>query len=119
MAINPNTNQALLMIANREHPQSVLWDFKRQRVLSVFDQVGSGDGAIYRSKVDRFLIAAFDDSSGPVVGILSGTPVRLLRKVPTDRTGSWVGMDETNLIVYVPTILEGRPALTEFALPKD
>ncbi len=119
MAINPNTNQALLMTANREHPQTVLWDFKQQRVLSVFDQVGSGDGAIYSSKVDKFLIAASGDSSGPVVGILSGNPVRLLRKVPTGRTGSWVGLDETNLVVYVPTIQDGRPALTGFALPKD
>jgi DNA-binding beta-propeller fold protein YncE len=117
MAINPETNQAILACGNRDRPHTVVWDFNSQAVAQVIEETGAGDGAIYSGAVDRFFFAAANFTTGPVMGIFSGDPVRFLGNVKTGRAASWVAFDETNNIVYAPTIDAGKPALLSFTIP--
>jgi len=117
LAINPETNQALLACSNRQRPHTVIWDLNSQKIASVIEESGCGDGAVYVAKKDRFFFAASGFSGGPVLGIFGGNPVRFLTNVPTQRTGSWVEYDETHDLVYVPAIQDGKPALVSFPLP--
>ncbi|HEY5475508.1 MAG TPA: hypothetical protein VIK11_02230 [Tepidiformaceae bacterium] len=117
LAINPATNHALLAASNREHPRTVIWDLNTQKIASVIEESGCGDGAIYSAKVDRFFFAASGFTGGPVMGIFGGNPVKFLTNVPTERGASWVAFDETNNIVYAPAIRAGKPALISFPLP--
>ncbi len=117
MAINPKTNQALLACNNREHPQTIIWDFSKGQIAAVMSEVGNGDGVIYNAKVDRFFFAASGFPSGPVMGIFKGSPAQFLTNVPTMRGSSWVAFDETHRMVYAPAVQNGIPALTSFRLP--
>jgi DNA-binding beta-propeller fold protein YncE len=117
MAINPETNQALLACNNKKRPHTVIWDFKTQKVASVFDECGCGDGAVYDPVADRFFFAASGFPSGPVMGIFGGDPVEFEANVPTQSGASWVAFDQTHKLVYAPAIQDGRPALISFPLP--
>jgi hypothetical protein len=117
IAINPSTNQALLACNNEQQPRTVIWDFNQQALASVSEDCGSGDGALYVRKLDRFLFAADGFTGGPVMGIFGGNPVRLLANIPTDVGASWVAYDETNDMVYAPAIQDGKPALISFPMP--
>jgi len=117
LALNAKANQGLMVSSNRDKPQHMLWDFKTQKIVETITDVGSGDGGCYVPKLDRYLTGSSGHNPGPAVGIISGKG-QLLGIVPTGRTGSWVGYDETNNIVYVPTVQEGRAALTGFVMPK-
>ncbi|MGH2364926.1 MAG: YncE family protein [Chloroflexota bacterium] len=119
LAINPETGEALLACGNRERPHTVIWDLKRQQAAMVTDECGCGDGAIYSAAADRFFFAASGFISGPLMGIFGGRPARLLTNVPTRQGASWVAYDETNRIVYAPTIQNGKPALLGFSLPPE
>jgi len=117
MAINPDTNEALLACSNREHPHTVIWDLTEQKVASVVEECGCGDGAAYSPGVDRFFFAASGFPGGPVLGVFGGSPAKFLGNIPTMRGASWVGFDETNEIAYVPAITHGKPGLLGFPLP--
>ena len=116
MAINPATNQAILACSNREHPHAVIWDFASQKVSTVIENSGPGDGAAYAASVDRYFFAASGYPDGPVMGIIGGDPVHLFENVPTKLGASWVAFDDTRGIVYSPAIEFGRPALLSFKL---
>jgi len=118
MAINPETNQALLACSNRQRPHTVIWDLNTQSIASVIEESGCGDGAIYSAAVDRFFFAASGFGGGPVMGVFGGNPVRFITNVPTERGSSWVAFDETNRMVYAPAIRNGKPALIKFPLPE-
>ena len=118
LAINPATGQALLACANRQRPHTVIFDLKAQKIASVIEESGSGDGATYDETIDRFFFAASGFSAGPVMGIFGGNPVQFLANVPTGRMASWVAYDRTNRLVYAPTIRDGIPALLSFPLPE-
>ncbi len=117
MAINPDTGEALLACANRQRPHTVIFDLKAKRIASVIEECGSGDGAVYDPVASRFFFAASGFSAGPVVGIFGGNPVRWLANVPTGPFASWVAFDQSNRLLYAPTIRDGKPALLSFALP--
>jgi DNA-binding beta-propeller fold protein YncE len=117
LAINPTTNQALLACDNRDRPHTVIWDLTAQRIASVSDACGCGDGAIYDSVADLFFFAASGFPSGPVIGIFGGNPVTFRTNVPTAPAASWVAFDQANKLVYAPSIEDGRPALISFPLP--
>ena len=113
LAINPETNQALLACAR---PRTVIWDFGTQSVATVIEESGGGDGAIYEATVDRFFFAASGAPGGPAMGIFGGNPVRLLGNVPTARGASWVAYDRRHGLVYAPTFEGGKPGLISFPL---
>jgi DNA-binding beta-propeller fold protein YncE len=115
VAINPNTGMALLVAAKNQ--LTVVWDLRAQKIASVIEETGGGDGAFYDPTVDRFFAAHEEFAGGPVIGIFSGDPVRFLTNVPTQRGASWVAYDRTNRLVYAPAIEAGRPALISFPLP--
>jgi DNA-binding beta-propeller fold protein YncE len=117
MAINPETNQALLACSNRDRPHTVIWDLNAQAIVSIIEDSGCGDGAIYDATIDRFFFAAAGFGAGPVMGIFGGNPVRLLSNVSTARGASWVAYDRKNRLVYAPAIQNGKPALLSFPLP--
>ncbi len=119
LAINPETNQALLACSNRERPHTVIWDLAKGEIASVIEESGCGDGAIYDPTIDRFFFAASGFTGGPVMGVFGGNPVRFLTNVPTARGASWVAYDQTNRLVYAPAIRDGKPALVSFPLPED
>lgn len=118
MAINPETNQALLACSNRQRPHTVIWDLNTQSIASVIEESGCGDGAIYSAAVDRFFFAASGFGGGPVMGVFGENPVRFITNVPTERGSSWVAFDETNRMVYAPAVRNGKPALMKFPLPE-
>jgi DNA-binding beta-propeller fold protein YncE len=118
LAINPASGQALLACANRQRPHTVFFDLKEQKIASVVEETGSGDGATYDPTIDRFFFAASGWKDGPVVGIFGGNPARFIANVPTGRMASWVAYDRTNRLVYTPTIRDGMPALLSFPLPE-
>ena len=113
MAINPDTGEALLACANRQRPHTVIFDLKEKKIASVIEESGSGDGAVYDPVAERFFFAASGFSEGPVMGIFGGTPVRWLANVSTGPFASWVAYDQTNKLVYAPTVREGKPALAQ------
>jgi hypothetical protein len=117
MAINPATNRALLACGNQDRPHTVIWDLAEQRIESIFEESGCGDGAIYEPTIDRFLFAAAGYATGPVMGVFGGTPVRFITNVPTTAKSSWVAYDRKNKVVYAPANEEGRPALVSFRMP--
>lgn len=117
LAVNPKTNMGLLACNNHEHPRTIIWDFSKQQIAAIINDVGNGDGALYNAKVDRFFFAADGFTGGPVIGIFQGTPAKFLTNVPTLQRGSWVAYDETHQMVYAPAIQEGKPALIGFPLP--
>ena len=117
LAINPETNQALLACSNRTEPRTVIYDLKEKKVAAVILESGAGDGAIYVPTIDRFFFAASGFGAGPVMGIFGGNPVRFLTNVPTERGSSWVAYDETHNLVYAPAVQDGKPALLSFPLP--
>jgi len=116
LAINPTTNQALLAGSDRAHPNTVIYDLGSRSVAEVIEGCGCGDGAIYSAAADRFFFAASSYPDGPVVGIFGGQPVDLISAVASHPRSSWVAFDETNETVYLPAVIEGRPALTSFRL---
>jgi len=116
MAIDPATNQAILASSNKEHPHAVIWDFTEQKVLTVIEDTGPGDGAAYVASLDRFLFAASGYPGGPVMGIIGGDPRHLIENVPTKPGASWVAFDDVHRVVYAPAIESGRPALLSFRL---
>jgi DNA-binding beta-propeller fold protein YncE len=118
LAINPNTNQALLACNNRERPHTVIWDLTTQTIASVIEESGAGDGAIYDETADRFFFAASGFSRGPVMGVYGGNPVRFVTNIETERGSSWVAYDHTNRLVYAPAYEDGKPALISFPLPE-
>ncbi|HAF09721.1 MAG TPA: hypothetical protein DCK98_06525 [Chloroflexi bacterium] len=117
VAIDPKTNQALLVCDNKQKPHTVIWDLKQQKIAAVFEESGGGDGAIYDPTVDRFFGAHSGFTGGPVIGIFGGNPARFLVNVPTQRGASWVAYDRANRLVYAPAIQDGKPALISFPLP--
>lgn len=117
LAINPETNQALLACNNKKRPHTIIWDFKKQKVASVIEECGCGDGAVYDPVADRFFFAASGFPSGPVMGIFGGDPVGFRANVPTQAGASWVAFDQTHKLVYAPAIQDGKPALISFPLP--
>jgi DNA-binding beta-propeller fold protein YncE len=119
IAINPETNQAVLACSNRERPHTVIWDLNEQRIDSVVEDTGCGDGAMYEPTIDRFFFAAAGYSGGPVMGIFGGKPTRFLTNVPTMKGASWVAYDRKNKLVYAPAVQNGRPALISFHWPED
>jgi hypothetical protein len=115
VAINPKTGQALLVSDNNQI--TVVWDLKEQKIASVIEESGAGDGAFYDPTIDRFFAAHSGFADGPVIGIFGGDPVRFLTNVPTQRGASWVAYDRTNGLVYAQAIQAGTPALISFPLP--
>ncbi len=118
MAINPSTNQAVLISSNAKHPHAVVWDLQRQSIASITDESGGGDGVVYVPSIDRFLIAADEFGAGPVVGIFGGDPVQFLGNAQSTHGASWVDFDVTRGLVYTPTVTEGRPGLVSFPIPE-
>ena len=116
MAINPQTNQAVLACSNRETPRTLVWDLTRQEIITVIEDCGGADGVIYEPSIDRFLVASSGSSGGPVIGILGGDPVRLLAKVRTAQDASWVGFDSERRVVYAVAVDNGKPAVLSFHL---
>ena len=64
----------------------------------------------------KIFFAASGFRDGPVVGIFDGQ-AKFLGNVPTGRMASWVAYDQTNALLYFPTITDGRPALLSMPLP--
>jgi DNA-binding beta-propeller fold protein YncE len=117
LAISPSANCALLACNNKQRPHTVIWDLGEQKIDTVIEETGCGDGAIYDSTIDRFFFAASGFSEGPVMGIFGGNPVRFLANVPTAPGASWVAFDRRNALVYAPALHEGKPALISFPIP--
>jgi len=116
LAINPKTNEALLASSDRATAHTVVFDLAAREVSGVIPGCGCGDGAHYSAVADRYFFAASGYPDGPLLGIFGGAPVELLATVPTTRRASWVGFDETNGVVYLTGISEGKSALSSFAL---
>jgi len=119
LAINPNTNQALLGCSSRDQPQhAALWDLKAGKVLDTFQQAGAGDMTLYDEKADRFFFAASNFFRGGQMAMFSASePVKFLTNVPTAVGAHAVAFDETNNIVYTQDQLPNEGALFSFPLP--
>lgn len=114
LAINPRTNVAVLANSGRAN-KCVVWDLGNGRVAAVAD-TGGGDGASYDSVADRFFFAASGFRDGPVIGVFEGSG-KFLGNAPSARMASWVAYDETNRLLYMPTISEGCPAIASLTVP--
>jgi DNA-binding beta-propeller fold protein YncE len=119
MAINVKNNQALLVSSFTARPHTVIWDLNTQKIASITDESGCGDGAVYVPSVDRFFQAASEFGSGPVIGVFGGDPVRFLTNVPAIPGASWVDYDTANELVYAPGVVDGKPGLLSFKLPSE
>lgn len=105
LAINPQTNQALLGCNNKKQEQAVLWDIAAGKVISTFPQAGAGDVTLYDSKANRFFFAAAnftkDGAPAPEMAWFSATPpVAYVSSMATAVGSHAVAYDETNKIVY-------------------
>ena len=117
MAINPANNQALLVSSYAPRPHTVIWDLAAQRIASIIEESGCGDGAVYIAQLDRFFQAASEFGAGPVIGIFGGDPVSFVTNVAATPGASWVDYDSTNALVYAPSVVDGKPGLLSFKVP--
>jgi hypothetical protein len=116
VAIGATKNLALLAGSNREHPNTVIVDLSDKQISQVIEGCGCGDGAVYSRSADRFFFAASSYPEGPVLGVFGEEPLSLLASVKSHPRASWVAFDETNEVVYLPSISAGKPALMSFRL---
>ena len=116
--INPTTHRALIGCGNRATPFALDWDMASAKVVTQFDQTGSGDVVLYDAKVDRFFFAASNFNRGPVLSIFTGNPIKFVTNVPTAVGSHAVAYDETNNVVYLQDQLPNEGALYSFVLPK-
>jgi len=118
MAIDPDTNQALLGCANPAQPQHiVVWDLKSGSVLHTVTKTGGADGAMYAAAPDRFLVAAPSFFRGPHLAVFSGSPLGFVTNVPTVAGSGAVAYDELNNLVYMADTRPDQGALLSFPLP--
>lgn len=122
LAINPQTNQALLGCNDKKKEQAVLWDIAAGKVISTFPQAGAGDVTLYDGKINRFLFAAAnftkDGAPAPEVAVFTGSsPVTFVATMATAVGSHAVAYDETNNVVYVQDQKPHDGGLFAFPLP--
>jgi DNA-binding beta-propeller fold protein YncE len=117
MAINAKNNQALLVSSYTARPHTVIWDLNTQKIASITEESGCGDGAVYVPSLDLIFQAASEFGDGPVIGVFGGDPVRFLTNVAATPGASWVDYDTANELVYAPSIVDGKPGLLSFKVP--
>jgi DNA-binding beta-propeller fold protein YncE len=97
LAINPETNQALL-----GGNYLALWDFKTHSVVKTLKQWGGGDVTAYDPAADVYLVANFTAKPGPVLEILSsGKDAKFLSFIPTVFAAHTLAFSESTNMVYV------------------
>lgn len=112
MAIDPKHNQAL--VACRAWVLRV--NLHQPSDQHAFTQVAGGDIVVYDAKVDRFLVGA----PGQVpkeVGVFGGNPIDYVGAVGGSGFGNSAVYDETNDLVYVLDVRQGRAGVNGFKLP--
>ena len=107
MAINAKNNQALLVSSYTARPHTVIWDLNTQKIASITEESGCGDGAVYVPSVDLIFKAASEFGDGPVIGVFGGDPVRFLTNVAATPGVSWVDYD-TAILPEVVSAVAGR-----------
>jgi YVTN family beta-propeller protein len=118
LAINPAANQALLGCSNRSgYDHAAIWDFSQERVVALFLQVRTGDGAIYDAVVNRYFFASQSNARGPAMSVFVGDPAAFLTNVKTATGAGTVAYDETNRMVYGPNRTVGEAGIVGFKLP--
>ena len=122
IAINPQTNQALLGCNDKKKQQAVLWDIAAGKVISTFSQAGAGDVTLYDPKVNRFFFAASnftkDGSPAPELAVFNASPpVSYLATMATAVGSHAVAYDETNKVVYTQDQKPNDGGLFAFPLP--
>lgn len=122
LAINPQTNQALLGCNNKKQELTVLWDIAAGKVIGTFPQAGAGDVTLYDAQVNRFFFAAANFAKGgapdPEVAIFSGSPpVNFIAAMGTAVGSHAVAYDETNKVVYTQDQKPSDGGLFAFPLP--
>jgi YVTN family beta-propeller protein len=119
LAIDPNTNQAVLGCGTRVGEHAALWDFGQQKVVARFDQVGGTDAAIYDGAADVYLTASAGYFRGPSIGVISGTSPRFITRVgPTGPGAHQVAYDEANQMIYTMVPNGSVLGLGGFPLPQ-
>lgn len=96
LAINPETNQALL-----GGNYLALWDFKTESVVKKIKEWGGADVTGYNPDADVYLAADFQAKPGPIVGILSGKDAKFLSIVPTVFAAHTLAYSESTNTIYV------------------
>ncbi|HVC75974.1 MAG TPA: PQQ-binding-like beta-propeller repeat protein [Candidatus Micrarchaeaceae archaeon] len=113
LAINPNTNKALMAC----HKYTLAFDLSAGKIIGTFP-LGNADIVSYDSKVDRFLVASLPHAQTPgSVGIFGGNPIEYISSAVTNISGNSAAYDETNNVVYTPDIEPARASLASFAMP--
>lgn len=94
-------------------PNSQVINARTGAIVSVVREVGGSDQVAYDPDNRTFYLAARNDLSGPVLGIISARTNRFLGKIPTAPNAHSVAADPINNHVFVPlTPQPNDPACT-------
>jgi hypothetical protein len=116
-AINPTLDIALLDCSNTAQPQHMaIWDIKAGKVTSTTDKTGTGDGAIYDAKTDKFYATAANFFRGGMMAIFDGKG-SFITNVPTAVGSHGVAYDETNNALYTQDQMPNDGVMFAFKVP--
>ncbi len=117
IAINPNTNQAMLGCSISSSHHAVLWDLGSHSVVSTSRNTGRIDGAIYDGTADRFLLAS-RFFRGPAISVFAGNGQFLTNEGPTDASSHQVAYSEATNTVYTAETRGSDYGVASFTLAR-
>ena len=93
-------NQHLL--AGCDNQATIVFDIRTEKVIKVITQVGGSDEVWFNQGDGNYYVAARNDVSGPVLGVIDAHTNTWLRNIPTAPNAHSVAADAANNHVFVP-----------------
>jgi DNA-binding beta-propeller fold protein YncE len=83
-------------------PSEIVIDGGTGKIIQVITQVGGVDQAAFNSTDNRYYVAARDNPTGPVLGVIDAVTNTWLQNVPTGSNAHSVAADPTTNHIFVP-----------------
>jgi YVTN family beta-propeller protein len=83
-------------------PNTVVWDWKSEKVVSNVNQVGGMDEVWYDSGTNKYYTASRGQPGGPVLGVIDAKTNKWIENVPTAPGAHSVAADSKTKHVFVP-----------------
>jgi len=94
-------------------PSEIIMDGGTGKIVATITQVGGVDQAAFNSTDNRYYVAARDNPTGPVLGVIDAVTNTWLQNVPTGSNAHSVAADPITNHIFVP--LQPSPSCQGFA----
>ena len=101
LAVGPN-DELLLGCSAGKDARSIILNRRTGAVVATLTEVGGSDQVWYNPGDQRYYLAARENPSGPVVGVIDAQTHRWLGNVPTAKNAHSVAVDAMTNEVFVP-----------------